>query len=109
VLGLISLASVFMWMSYEQQANAMMRWLVATPDDVMMAWIQAIPPGVVLLGTPLLNRWWSHQARRGREPGPVTKLLIGAGFVVAAQLLLPVYALVSGGKPRPWCRCWSIS
>lgn len=99
VLGLISLASVFMWMSYEQQANAMMRWLVATPDDVMMAWIQAIPPGVVLLGTPLLNRWWSHQARRGREPGLVTKLLIGAGFVVAAQLLLPVYALVSGGKP----------
>jgi dipeptide/tripeptide permease len=99
VLGLISLASVFMWMSYEQQANAMMRWLVATPDDVMMAWIQAIPPGVVLLGTPLLNRWWSHQARRGREPGPVTKLLIGAGFVVAAQLLLPVYALVSGASP----------
>ena len=55
-----------------------------------------LKPAVVLLGTPLLNRWWSMQARRGREPDPVTKLLIGAGIVVIAQLLLPVLALVSG-------------
>ena len=96
VLAIISVAATFLWLSYEQQANSLMRWLVSAPDDIMMGWVQAIPPAVVLLGTPLLNRWWSMQARRGREPDPVTKLLIGAGIVVIAQLLLPVLALVSG-------------
>lgn len=97
VLGIVSLAAMFLWLSYEQQANSLMRWLVSAPDDIMMGWVQAIPPAVVLLGTPLLTRWWSMQARRGREPDPVTKLLIGAGIVLIAQLLLPLLALVSGG------------
>jgi proton-dependent oligopeptide transporter, POT family len=97
VLGFISLAATFLWVSYEQQANSLMRWLVTAPDDIMLTWVQAIPPAVVLLGTPILNRWWSNQARRGCEPDPVTKLLIGAAIVVGAQLLLPLLALASGG------------
>ena len=97
VLAIVSVAATFLWLSYEQQANSLMRWLVTTPDDIMMGWVQAIPPAVVLLGTPLLTRWWSCQARAGREPDPVTKLLIGAAIVVVAQLLLPLLALVSGG------------
>jgi POT family proton-dependent oligopeptide transporter len=96
-LAIISLASIFLWVSYEQQANSLMRWLVTAPDDIMMAWVQAIPPAVVLLGTPVLARWWSNQAKRGREPDPVTKLMIGAAIVVLAQVLLPLLALVSGG------------
>ena len=97
VLAIISFASVFLWVSYEQQANSLMRWLVTAPDDIMMTWVQAIPPAIVLLGTPLLTRWWSSQARRGREPDPVTKLMIGAAIVLGSQLLLPLLALVSGG------------
>jgi len=97
VLAIVSIAATFLWLSYEQQANSLMRWLVTTPDDIMMGWVQAIPPAVVLIGTPLLTRWWSIQARTGREPDPVAKLLTGAAIVVAAQLLLPLIALVSGG------------
>ncbi len=97
VLAVVSLASTFLWLSYEQQANSLMRWLVTAPDDIMMGWVQAIPPAVVLLGTPVLTRWWARQARAGHEPDAVAKLLIGAAIVVAAQLLLPLLAWVSGG------------
>lgn len=98
VLAILTVASVFLWISYEQQANSLMRWIVTAPDDIMMSWVQAIPPAVVLLGTPILTRWWSAQAKLGREPDPVRKLLIGATIVLLAQLLLPVLALVSGSS-----------
>ena len=97
VLAIVSLASTFLWISYEQQANALMRWIVTAPDDILLSWVQAIPPAVVLIGTPLLTRWWSSQARRAREPDPVTKLIIGASIVLLSQVMLPLLALVSGG------------
>lgn len=101
VLAMLSLAAVFLFLSYEQQANAMMRWIVTAPDDIAMGWIQAIPPAVVLVGTPALTLWWGRQARQGREPDPFAKILIGALIVLAAQAMLPLMAMVGHGKSPP--------
>lgn len=101
ILAILSLAACFLWVSYEQQANSMMRWLVTSPDGIMMGWIQAIPPLVVLIGTPILTRRWTLQAREGREPAPVTKLLTGALIIVCAQLFLPLVAILSGHHAPP--------
>lgn len=103
LLTVLSISSVFLWISYEQQANALVRWLGTGPSDIGMAWLQAIPPAMVLIGTPVLTLRWSAQARAGREPGPGTKMLIGAAIILAMQCLLGALSVVLGGRaPSPW-------
>ncbi|MBB2202355.1 peptide MFS transporter [Gluconacetobacter tumulisoli] len=101
ILAVLTLAATFLWISYEQQANALVRWMAASPSDMGLAWLQAIPPAMVLCGTPLLTRHWSARARAGREPGPGSKMLIGAAIVLVMQLLLAVLSLAGGGKAPP--------
>lgn len=82
------------WAVYEQQGNTLQLW--ADQDTIWptiagftipSTWFQAFNPFAIWILVPLLNAFWARQARRGREPGSVTKmaigcLLLGAGFVV---------------------------
>ncbi len=96
----VGLCAVSVWISYEQQANAMVRWVSGATGGhgVALSWLQSIPPATVILGTPLLTRLWAHQAVCGREPSPTRKLSIGAGLIATAQLVLVALAMI----PAAW-------
>lgn len=91
---------VLIWISYEQQANALMRWLVSSgSQQVSSVWIQAVPPIVVLLGTPCVMYLWSLCRRKNMEPDPVWKMVVGAAVLAGAQAALLCIASFSGQKP----------
>ncbi len=96
----IGLCAVSVWISYEQQANAMVRWVSAATGGhgVALSWLQSIPPATVILGTPILTRLWAHQAVRGAEPSPTRKLTIGAALIAISQLILAGLATL----PAAW-------
>ena len=51
----IGLCAVSVWISYEQQANAMIRWVSGATGGrgaSRLSWLQSIPPATVILGTP---------------------------------------------------------
>ncbi|MFT9257366.1 MAG: peptide MFS transporter [Acetobacter sp.] len=101
ILSILTVSATFLWISYEQQANALVRWMTASAGSMDMAWLQAIAPAMVLGGTPLLTRHWSKQARDGREAGPGTKMLTGTIIVLSMQLMLAALSLVSGNASPP--------
>ncbi|WP_173571267.1 peptide MFS transporter [Acetobacter conturbans] len=103
ILFFIAVSAIFLWVSYEQQANALVRWTSVSSNDIGMAWLQAIPPLIVLVGTPILTHLWSKQARHGNEPDALKKLLIGACIITAAQSFLVVIAgVLPATAPASW-------
>ncbi len=109
----VGLCAVSVWISYEQQANAMVRWVSSATGGrgVALSWLQSIPPATVILGTPILTRLWAHQAVRGREPPPARKLTLGAALIALSQVVLVGLAMVPGawmsrsGWVLPACLC----
>ncbi len=109
----VGLCAVSVWISYEQQANAMVRWVSGATGGhgIALSWLQSIPPATVILGTPLLTRLWAHQAVRGREPSPTRKLTLGAALIALSQLVLVGLAMVPpawmsrSGWVLPACLC----
>ncbi len=95
----VGLCAVSVWISYEQQANAMVRWVSGATGGrgVALSWLQSVPPATVILGTPILTRIWAHQAVRGREPSPTRKLTLGAGLIALSQFVLVGLAMVPVG------------
>jgi POT family proton-dependent oligopeptide transporter len=53
-----------------------------------VAWFNSIDPLASMLAVPLLLPYWRSQAARGREPGEVGKIAIGAWMACVANLLL---------------------
>nr|WP_246495670.1 peptide MFS transporter [Ameyamaea chiangmaiensis] len=99
-IWLLAAACALVWVSYEQQANGLMRWLSGRPGGIGQAWLQAIPPLVVLLGTPVLLRVWRVQARQGREVSAARKIVWGATVILLAQAILWLFAF-TGPAPPP--------
>jgi POT family proton-dependent oligopeptide transporter len=54
-----------------------------------------------ILVAPLLILLWRWQAKRGGEPGDLSKIGIGAGLAVVNNLILVVGILVSAGTRLP--------
>ncbi|MCE2565140.1 peptide MFS transporter [Komagataeibacter sp. FNDCF1] len=99
----LALSCVFIWISYEQQANSMMRWMVPGTAGVGMVWVQSVPPLVVLLGTPALMAVWRMQARRVCEPSAMRKMTTGMLIILSSQIFLVVLAMVlNHHAPATW-------
>jgi POT family proton-dependent oligopeptide transporter len=54
------------------------------------------------LFTPLIVIYWTRAARRGREPGSVSKMAMGGFIVGISYLMLAVVAHVSGDARSSW-------
>src|SRR5215813_8168909 len=77
----------FFWATYEQQGNTIALWADTYTDRVvhLFAWSFEIPttsfqsfnPFMIFAFTPLVVGLWAWQARRGREPGTLTKMALG--------------------------------
>lgn len=66
---------------------------------IPVPWYQSINALFSILGVPLVFWIWRRQASRGREPGDVAKIGIGAGLAAASNVILVAAISVSGGAP----------
>ncbi|CAN7614765.1 peptide MFS transporter [Phenylobacterium sp. LjRoot164] len=100
VLGLLGVAAlvVLFRIAYEQSGNTIALWADGRTDRtvhfgasawvVPATWFQSINPLLIFCLTPVLTIWWTLQARRGREPAPLRKMMIGSGLASLAFLLM---------------------
>ena len=88
LLAVIAIVIVFR-AAYEQSGNTLALWAdtgvnrTAAGFSIPMTWFQSLNPLMIFLFTPVIVAWWTRAARRGREPGSVSKMAMG-GFIVGA-------------------------
>ncbi|MFT8480151.1 peptide MFS transporter [Gluconobacter oxydans] len=109
VLGaVVFCCTSLLWVSYEQQANALMRWCMPSGQNVSLVWLQSVPSVVVLLGTPLVLGFYRWRSSRGHAADPLSRMTAGAGILVLAQVMLVLGALAvnmlghPGAAPSIW-------
>jgi POT family proton-dependent oligopeptide transporter len=97
--------SIFQSVSYYQLANVGPVWiqehvrLDAGAFSIPVPWYQSIDPLFSILGVPVLFWLWARQSARGREPGDLGKIGLGAWLAAASNLFLVVPTVVAGGAP----------
>ncbi|HTP83923.1 MAG TPA: peptide MFS transporter [Alphaproteobacteria bacterium] len=114
IAGLLVLfiPTMLFWATYEQQGNTIALWADASTDrsiDLLVwqgtiptTWFQAFNPFMIFAFTPLVMALWRRQAQRGREPSTVTKMALGCGGIVAANLIMAAAAWGAGGGKASW-------
>jgi len=86
--------TIFQSIAYYQCGDIAIVWIDRDVDvnllgfRVPVAWFNSIDSLVAILAVPLLFALWRHQAARGKEPGEVAKIGIGAWLACLANLLL---------------------
>lgn len=97
--------TIFQSVAYYQLANVLPVWIqqhVALDVgslSIPVPWYQSIDPLFSILGVPLLFSIWRHQATRGREPGDLAKIGIGAWLAAASNLILVAAIVGAHGAP----------
>ncbi len=101
----VIIITIFHSTAYYQLYNVMPIWTQqhVAPNvgsfRIPIPWYQSINALFSILGVPLLFWIWGRQASRGREPGDVAKIGIGAGLAAASNLILVAAISGSGGAP----------
>lgn len=104
-LGVVAALTIFQSISYYQNTNIALIWINAKVDlnflgfTVPTPWFNSIDPLASIVGVPLLFALWRRQAEKGREPGDLGKIAVGAWMAAGANLILVVAALGSGRVP----------
>jgi len=115
VLAAVVAVVVIFRAAYEQVGNTIAQWSDTGIDravgslTIPMTWFQSLNPALIFLLTPLMVITWMRLGRRGREPGDVFKMAMGAFIVAASYLLISVVAWWSGrtGVPASWA--WLVA
>ncbi|HEV2199774.1 MAG TPA: peptide MFS transporter [Bryobacteraceae bacterium] len=105
IIGLVVLCSinVIFWAVYEQQGNTLQLFADRNTDwhifgfEMPSTWLQAFNPLCMFFLFPILNAFWSWQARRGAELPSVSKMAIGCTLLGLS--FLPLVYLVKGLGP----------
>jgi POT family proton-dependent oligopeptide transporter len=99
--------------AYEQNGNTIALWTDTGVDRhlgagwrIPLTWFQALNPFVIFLGTPLLVAHWTRQARRGREPSSVAKMVAGALIAAAAFAIIAAVCAISDARPARSSWLW---
>jgi POT family proton-dependent oligopeptide transporter len=98
----VMVITIFQSVSYYQLANVLPVWiqqhvaLGAGAFSIPIPWYQSIDPLFSILAVPVLFWLWRRQAARGREPGEMGKIGVGAWLAAASNLLLVVPILLAG-------------
>ncbi|HEY1963224.1 MAG TPA: hypothetical protein VGG69_12450, partial [Rhizomicrobium sp.] len=108
LLSVIAIVVVFR-ASYEQSGNTVALWADSGVDrhvgshfSIPMTWFQSLNPMIIFMFTPIIVLYWQRAARRGREPGSISKMSLGAFIVGASYLLLAAVAQSAGGERASW-------
>jgi POT family proton-dependent oligopeptide transporter len=106
LLILVILLTVPCYVAYPMIWNIGILWIaqhasLATPVGVVPAsWFNSVDSLFSILAVPPLVALWRRQAKRGREPGDVAKIGIGAALTGASALFLAGGALWPGADGR---------
>jgi len=107
VLALLAVMTItiFQTIGYYQLANVGPVWiqqhvaLGVGGFDIPVPWYQSIDPFFSIVAVPLLFWLWARQAARGREPGDLAKIGVGAWLCAAGNLVLVAAILAARGAP----------
>ncbi len=107
-LVFLCLVNVLFWAVYEQQGNTLQLWADEFTDWVILgwempsSWYQSFNPLFIFIFAPILGRFWLWQARRGKEPGSVTKMGLGCVQLGLAFVIM-IFSVkgISSGKVSP--------
>jgi POT family proton-dependent oligopeptide transporter len=105
-LIVLCLLNVVFWAVYEQQGNTMQTWAdehtawpVVMGFQIPSTWFQSFNPLFIFMLAPLLDIFWTWQARRGREPSSIAKMAIGSFILGLSFIVMVVGAgVVVSGK-----------
>jgi POT family proton-dependent oligopeptide transporter len=99
----VALAVAILRGAYEQIGNTIALWADGDVDRrlgsgfvIPMTWFQALNPLLIFILTPILVKLWTRQARHGREPRSMSKMVVGATGIGLAYLMLAVVTGLSG-------------
>lgn len=108
LLSVIAIVVIFR-AAYEQSGNTIALWADTGIDrqigqgfSIPMTWFQSLNPLLIFLLTPVIVIYWTRAATRGREPGSIGKMAMGALIVGASYFLLAIVAAYSGGERASW-------
>ena len=102
LLIVVMAISIFQSVSYNQISNVGIVWVsehaaLGTPlGTIPVSWFNSIDSLASIVFVPPLVALWRWQGERGREPGDVAKIGIGAALAAASALLLALGAAMAG-------------
>ena len=76
----------------DQQVSLATQW-----GTIPSIWFGSVDSIGAILAAPLLIALWASQARKGREPGSVTKIAIGTGLIGVAALVIAASNTTAAG------------
>jgi POT family proton-dependent oligopeptide transporter len=105
VLAAVAAIASLFWVAQSQIWNAYPVWSRDRVDrhvlgfEIPVTWFQSVDSlGTIVFG-PMVIWLWARQQRRGTEPGDLTKVVWGALFFAASEMLLAGGELAAkGGK-----------
>jgi POT family proton-dependent oligopeptide transporter len=111
-LAVLFVPTTLFWATYEQQGNTIALWadtytdrtidLLGLSAEIPTTSFQAFNPFMIFAFTPLVVALWAWQARRGTEPGTLTKMALGCFGVALAYLIMATAAWHAGGAKASW-------
>lgn len=102
LLVVVTLITIFQSVAYYQCFNVGLVWIAANVDlatpvgAIPVPWFNSIDAFFSIIAVPPLIWLWARQARRGREPGDIGKIGIGAALAAGSAGLMAVGALLAG-------------
>ena len=76
----------------DQQVSLATQW-----GTIPSIWFGSVDSIGSILAAPILIALWASQARKGREPGSVTKIAIGTGLIAVAALVIAASNMTAAG------------
>jgi POT family proton-dependent oligopeptide transporter len=104
LLAIVTLITVFQSVAYNQCFNVGLVWIAEDVDlttplgTIPVPWYNSIDAFFSIIAVPPLVWLWARQAGRGREPGDVAKIGIGAVIATASSGLMAVGAALAGAS-----------
>ncbi len=107
--------NIVFWAVYEQQGNTMQTWAdeqtnwpVIFGFQVPATWFQSANPFFIFVLAPFLDRFWSWQNKRGKEPSSVAKMAIGC-IILGLSFIIMIAGtqFVGAGVKGSWL--WPVS
>jgi POT family proton-dependent oligopeptide transporter len=104
---------------YEQSGNVIALWVRDFTDrsidlfgfllTIPATWFQSINPLLIIVGTPLLIRFWRRRKRKETVPHLLRRMAIGCLIAASAMLVMVLAAAASGSGGAPVSALWVLA
>ena len=100
---------------YEQSGNVIALWVSDFTDrslgslTIPATWFQSINPLLIIVGTPLLIRFWRRRKRKETTAHLLRRMAVGCVIATLAMLVMVLAALASGPEGTRVSSLWVIA